>query len=64
MCCCLQYLPDVLATAELLMAAAEQLPRFSTQSLAVMLWSLGALRMKPNKEWMNLVLAQAQRRFE
>lgn len=51
-----QYLPHVSVTAELLMCAAEQLPRFSPHSLSLMLWSLGALRMRPNKEWMQLVL--------
>lgn len=51
-----QYLPHVSVTAELLMCAAEQLPRFTPHSLALMLWSLGALRMRPNKEWMQLVL--------
>lgn len=46
------------------MAAAEQLPRFSTHSLGLLVWSLGALRLKPNREWLDLVLAQAERRFE
>jgi hypothetical protein len=53
----LQYLPNVSVTAELLMSAAEQLPSFSPNSLSLMLWSLGALRMRPNKEWMQLALA-------
>eukprot|EP00775_Hariotina_reticulata_P013643 gene13643-13766_t len=57
------FMPNVRATAELLMAIAEQLPRFSTHSLALVVWSLGAMRLKPNKEWMNLVLRQARRSF-
>lgn len=57
--CALQYLPHVSVTAELLMCAAEQLPRFNPHSLSLMLWSLGALRMRPNKEWMQLVLTHA-----
>jgi hypothetical protein len=61
--CLLQFMPNVSVTAELLMAVAEQLPRFSTHSLALVVWSLGALRLKPNKEWMNLVLRQAQKSF-
>lgn len=56
LCVCLQFLPNVSITAELLMSAAEQLPRFTPHSLALTLWSLGALRMRPNKEWMQLVL--------
>jgi hypothetical protein len=59
----LQYLPDVLVTAELLMSAAEQLPSFSAHSLALLLQALGLLRLKPNKEWMALALEQARYRF-
>lgn len=58
-----QYLPDVLVTAELLMSAAEQLPAFSPHSLALLLHALGLLRLKPNKEWMALALEQARYRF-
>lgn len=57
----LQYLPNVSVTAELLMCAAEQLPSFSPHSLSLMLWSLGALRMRPNKEWMQLLLTHVDR---
>jgi hypothetical protein len=60
----LQYLPHVSVTAELLMCAAEQLPRFTPHSLALMMWSLGALRMRPNKEWMKLVLAHIERSLQ
>jgi len=45
-----------MVTAELLMSAAAQLPCFSPQSLALMVWSLGALRMRPNSAWMQLVV--------
>jgi hypothetical protein len=54
-----QYLPNVGVTAELLMAAAQELPRFSPHSLSLLLWSLGSLGMQPNKEWMQLLLDQA-----
>lgn len=59
----LQFVPDVFVAAELLMSAAEQLPRFSTHSLALMLYSLGQMHLKPNKEWMALVLRYARYRF-
>lgn len=61
--CSVQYMPNVLVTAELLMSAAEQLPSFSSHSLSLLVWSLGLLRLKPNKEWMQLMLKQAQARF-
>jgi hypothetical protein len=63
-CPALQYLPHVSVTAELLMCAAEQLPRFTPHSLALMLWALGGLRMKPNKEWMVLVLAHIEENLQ
>jgi hypothetical protein len=63
-CHVLQYLPHVSVTAELLMCAAEQLPGFTPHSLALMLWSLGALRMRPNKEWMQLVLTHIERNLQ
>lgn len=62
-CVVLQYLPTVLVTAELLMSAAAQLPSFTTHSLALLVWSLGALRLKPNKQYLRLLLRQARYRF-
>lgn len=41
------------------MAAAQELPRFTPHSLSLLVWSLGSLGMRPNKEWMQLLLDQA-----
>lgn len=41
------------------MGVAQELPRFSAHSLSLLLWSLGCLGSRPNKEWMALTLQRA-----
>jgi hypothetical protein len=51
-----QLAPGLTWTAGVLTEAAEQLPAFTPRSLATVLFSLGAMGVKPNKEWMGPVL--------
>lgn len=63
-CAVVQVTPDLQWMAALLMEAAEKLQRFTPHSLANMVWALGAMGVKPNKEWMNAVLDRAWLMFK
>jgi len=54
-----QLSPGLTWTAEILAEADEQLDTFKPHSLANMLFALGRMGVKPNKEWMGAVLQRA-----
>jgi hypothetical protein len=57
-------MPNIVWLAALLEEVAEQLHRFKANELVLVVYSLGRLRVKPNKEFMFLVLDALAERFK
>ena len=63
-CAAVQVTPNIVWLAALLEEVAEQLHLYKAHELTLIIYSLGRLRVKPNKEFMFLVLDALAERFK